>query len=85
MTNLQVPFLVRDKVIHYVMSNAKKKDYDIIRIQSLPKDGNDYIDLKNNNIELKGVKYVPISDTAGVSFYPANNFVKIQKGPKYGV
>jgi hypothetical protein len=71
--------LVRDKVMHYVMSNAKKKDYDIIRIQSIPKDGNDYIDLKNNNIELKGVKYVPISDTAGVSFYPANNFVKIQK------
>jgi len=71
--------LMRDKVLHYVLSNAKRKDYDIIKMRSIPKDGQDYIDLSNNNIELKGVKSIPISDTASVYFFPDNNFVKIQK------
>jgi hypothetical protein len=71
--------LMRDKLVHYVMSNAKKKDYDIIKMNSIPKDGMDYIDLNSKNIELKGVNSIPISDTAGVTFFPKNSFVKIQK------
>ncbi len=70
---------MRPKVINYVMSKAKKVDYDIIHIKSVPKDGSDYIDLKDNNVELKGVKDIPISDTANVVIFPANNAVKIQK------
>jgi hypothetical protein len=70
---------MRDKVINYVMSNSKKVDYDIIRIKSIPKDGIDYIDLKNNNVELKGVASVPISDTASVVIFPANKTIKLQK------
>ncbi len=70
---------MRDKVINYVMSNSKKVDYDIIRIKSVPKDGIDYIDLKNNNVELKGVSAVPISDTANVVIFPANKTIKLQK------
>ena len=70
---------MRDKVINYVMSNSKKVDYDIIRIKSVPKDGIDYIDLKNNNVELKGVSAVPISDTASVVIFPANKTIELQK------
>jgi len=70
---------MRDKVINYVMSNSKKVDYDILRIKSVPKDGTDYIDLKNNNVELKGVSAVPISDTAKVVIFPANKTIKLQK------
>ena len=70
---------MRDKVINYVMSNSKKVDYDIIRIKSIPKDGSDYMDLKNNNVELKGVSVVPISDTASVVIFPANKTIKLQK------
>lgn len=70
---------IRDKIINYVMSNAKKIDYDILRIKSVPKDGVDYIDLKNNNVELKGVGTIPISDTANVFVFPKDKFVKIQK------
>jgi hypothetical protein len=70
---------MRDKVINYVMSNSKRVDYDIIRIKSVPKDGIDYIDLKNNDVELKGVSAVPISDTARVVIFPANKTLKIEK------
>lgn len=70
---------LKDKAINYVLANAKKIDYDIIRIKSAPQKGNDYIDLKNNNIDLKGVTDVPISDTAFVYFQPANNSISLQK------
>jgi hypothetical protein len=70
---------VKDKTLNYVLANAKKIDYDIIRIKSAPLDGTDFIDLKNSNIDLKGVKYVPISDTAGVSIFPKNNNISLQK------
>jgi hypothetical protein len=70
---------MRDKVINYVMSNSKRVDYDIIRIKSIPKDGIDYIDLGNSNVELKGVKSVPISDTSNVVIFPAGQAINIQK------
>ncbi|MCW3127642.1 MAG: hypothetical protein JWO03_3300 [Bacteroidetes bacterium] len=70
---------MRDKVINYVMANSKKVDYDIIHIKSVTKTGTDYINLKTNNVELKGVEAVPISDTAAVIIFPANNSINIQK------
>lgn len=70
---------VKDKALNYVLANAKKIDYDIIRINSAPQKGNDYIDLSNNNIDLKGVKDVPISDTAFVYFIPKDNSISLQK------
>ncbi|MDB5281880.1 MAG: hypothetical protein JWO06_955, partial [Bacteroidota bacterium] len=70
---------VRDKTINYVLAKAKKIDYDIITIKSAPQSGNDYIDLKNSNIDLKGVFEVPISDTAYVYFRPRKNSISLQK------
>lgn len=70
---------LKDKAINYVLANAKKIDYDIIRIKSAPQKGNDYIDLSNNNIDLKGVLDVPISDTAFVYFQPSNSSISLQK------
>lgn len=70
---------LKDKAINYVLANAKKIDYDIIRIKSAPQTGNDFIDLKNNNLDLKGVIEVPISDTAFVYFHPKANSISLQK------
>lgn len=70
---------IKDKTINYVLANAKKIDYDIIHINSAPQRGNDYIDLKSSNIDLKGVREVPISDTAFVYFVPKNNELSLQK------
>ena len=70
---------VKDKASNYVMANAKKIDYDIIRIKSAPTTGNDRIDLKNSNIDLKGVEEVPISDSSFVFFRPKNRAISLQK------
>lgn len=70
---------VRDKLFHFVLSNAKRKDYDNIRLKSVTENGTDYIDLRNSNIELSGVNYIPISDTAAVTFYPSKGYVELQK------
>jgi hypothetical protein len=70
---------LKDKAINYVLANAKKIDYDIIRIKSAPQKGNDFIDLKNNNLDLKGVFEIPISDTAYVYFRPKDNSISLQK------
>ena len=70
---------VKDKTINYVLANAKKIDYDIIHIKSAPKSGNDYIDLQNSNIDLKGVTAVPITDTAQVYFVPKDKSISLQK------
>lgn len=70
---------VRDKAINYVLANAKKIDYDIIHIRSAPQSGNDYIDLQNSNIDLKGVYNVPISDTSHVYFRPRDHSLSLEK------
>ncbi len=70
---------VKDKTINYVLAKAKKIDYDIITVKSAPQSGNDYIDLKSSDIDLKGVYKVPISDTAFVYFYPKNSSINLQK------
>ncbi|MFN8288153.1 MAG: hypothetical protein U0V74_15470 [Chitinophagales bacterium] len=70
---------VKDKTLNYVLANAKKIDYDVIRIKSSPQAGNDYIDLKSSNIDLKGVFEIPISDSSYVYFRPRKNAVSLQK------
>ena len=70
---------VKEKAINYVLAKAKKIDYDIITIKSAPQSGNDYIDLKSSNIDLKGVFEVPISDSDYVYFRPKDNSISLQK------
>ncbi|HWB61897.1 MAG TPA: hypothetical protein VG603_00195, partial [Chitinophagales bacterium] len=70
---------IKDKAINYVLAKAKRIDYDIITIKSAPQSGNDYIDLKSSDIDLKGVFEVPISDTAYVYFRPKDNSISLQK------
>lgn len=70
---------IKDKAINYVLANAKKIDYDIIRLKSAPTRSYDFIDLRNSNIDLKGVFEVPISDTAFVFFHPKDSSISLQK------
>ncbi|MBL0310642.1 MAG: hypothetical protein IPP77_13510 [Bacteroidetes bacterium] len=75
----QSTIVIKDKALNYVLANAKKIDYDIIQIKSAPKSSNDFINLGNSNIDLKGVFEVPISDTAYVFFHPRDSSVSLQK------
>ena len=70
---------MRDKVVHYVLSYSKKVDYDQLRIKSIPKDGVNYIELKDNVIDLTGVSSVLLSDTAEVAIFPARKDLKLEK------
>lgn len=70
---------VSEKLSKYVLANAKRVDYDYLRMRSIPQDGIDYLDIKNADMQLRGVGLIPISDTANVTFFPAKKTVDIQK------
>ncbi len=70
---------VREKTDMYVLANAKKTDYDIIRMRSVSPGGTDYLDLSNADMDLKGVSLIPISDTANVMFFPRKKSVTLLK------
>ncbi len=70
---------IREKLTHFVLANAKRRDYDNIRLKSVVKDGTDYFDLRTNELDLKGVQEVPISDTSQTYFFPKNGNLIMQK------
>lgn len=61
---------IKDKVKHYVLSNAKKKDYDNISLVSKTKKQNGRLNLDTKNITIEGISVVPISKAANTEFYP---------------
>lgn len=71
--------IVNPKVEHYVLSNAKKKDYDNITIRSNTQSSNATIDLTSKNIHLEGVKSVPISLVNTTFFFPDSQKIIVEK------
>jgi len=71
--------VIKPKVQHYVLSNAQKKDYDNITIKSNSKSMNAVIDLESKNIDLEGVKTVPISLVNSTLFYPDSQKIVLEK------
>lgn len=65
--------IIHDKVKHYVLSNAKKKDYDNIILVSKTKKQNGRLNLDTKNISLEGISVVPISKATMTEFYPDSN------------
>ena len=73
---------MKDKTINYVLANAKKIDYDNIIVEALSKELNGTIDLETFDIDLNGVKMVPISDSSYVFAFPAKNELRMKKNPR---
>jgi hypothetical protein len=72
---------IKKKVDDFIASNARKKDYDVIRIFSetnAPMD-NAFLDLKNYRLTVNGVPGVFLSDSQKVAIYPYNNQLVIGK------
>lgn len=70
---------IKPKLIHYVKSSRSKKDYDNILIKSISPDGhNASLNLKNNEIIVRGVDKVNLSDSLSVYFEPKNRLVRIK-------
>ena len=70
---------VKPKVNHYVLANAKKKDFDNITIISNDKRQNASINLTTNSLKLEGVKSVPISIANSTLFFPDSQKIIIEK------
>ncbi len=71
---------LRKKAIHYVLSRRDKKDYDDITFVSIsPAGANASLDLVTNELTVRGVDKVFISDSLSVYFVPDNKEIKILK------
>lgn len=70
---------IKDKVMHYVKANAKKKDSDNIRLISKTKNQNGVLNLETNNIEIEGVDIVPISESNSTIFRPDSFKLKLKQ------
>jgi len=70
---------VKEKVSHYVLANAKKKDFDNITITSNDQKSNAKINLTDNTMLLSGVKSVPVSLANSTIFFPENQSITVEK------
>ncbi len=71
----------RQRLFDYLQFRLGKKDYDVIRFESLTngKVPNGILDLRNYDIELNGVTGIAISDNQNVALYPADGKVILKR------
>jgi hypothetical protein len=68
------------KLDKYILDKAGKSDYDVIQISSnVNKDMNGTLNLENNEIKLKGVRFFTLSDSNNVVIFPKNGEITIEK------
>jgi hypothetical protein len=73
--------VIQDRLHEYIESNAGKKDYDVIRINSVTdKISNATLDLESYDLVIRGVEEVFLSDSQKVFIYPENDQITIKKG-----
>lgn len=71
---------LRRKARHYVLSRRDKKDYDNITFVSIsPGGANATLDLNSNELLVRGVDKIYISDSLNVNFVPDKRELKILK------
>lgn len=72
---------IKPKVDDYISSFAKKKDYDAITIHSETRDAeeNAILNLKDNTIDIWGVRGVSLSDSQNVAIRPYRGHLTIGK------
>lgn len=72
---------VLPRLKEHVMASGKKIDYDVLQFTSNADDGvNGTINLLNNDLALKGVARIILSDSQDVRIYPSDRAVTIKKG-----
>jgi hypothetical protein len=71
---------VLPRLLQHLRSSAGKMDYDVLQFNSNSPDGvNGTINLLNNDLALKGVSRITLSDSQDVKIYPADKMVTIKK------
>lgn len=70
---------VKDKVFHYVDADQEKVDYDVLRIQSNTDKPNAVLNLKENTIDIEGVKQLEFSHRQKVALKPFQRRLKLKE------
>jgi hypothetical protein len=71
---------IKDKVLNYVHAWYGMRDYDVMRFVSrVEGSSNAELNLKNNDLEIKGIPVVHLSDSQRVFIYPRNNRIVMKK------
>lgn len=71
---------VKEKLFNYTRSQARAIDYDVINISSEVSSGeNAFIDLKNNDLSVNGVRGINVSDTQNVVIRPEKGNIIMKK------
>ncbi|HEX2616762.1 MAG TPA: hypothetical protein VHL57_04420, partial [Flavobacteriales bacterium] len=71
---------IKPRLREHILASAGKVDYDVLQFNSNSEDGvNGTINLLNNDLALKGVSRVIVSDSQDVKIYPSNKEITIKK------
>jgi hypothetical protein len=69
------------KTTDYVLNHKKKRDFDVIRFESVVPEGmNAELDLLTNDVVLAGVDRIWLSDSQKVSLHPTSGEILLHKG-----
>lgn len=63
---------VKDKVFNYVLSNADKIDYDVIKFNSYSTKNNAILNLDTFDMTVQGVRIIELSDSQDVRIFPGD-------------
>jgi hypothetical protein len=72
---------VNDKTFFYLQCSVGLKDYDVINFESnvVGEDYNGLLSLLDNNLKLKGVQEIFLSDSQNVAIFPKDQQIIIKK------
>lgn len=70
---------LRDKVFHFVASNQKKVDYDVLKIVSETKRENAVMTMRDTSVAIAGVKGIEISANQKVRITPFEELITLKK------
>ncbi len=65
---------VKDKVFNYVLSNADKRDHDVIKFNSYSTQTNATLNLDTFDMTVVGVRMIVLSDSQDVRIFPGEKF-----------
>ncbi len=77
--------IVKDKLYDYIKNNAKKKDYDVLRMLSTTKNGepNAVLNIYDMDLRLNGIETFTVSDSHGVRITPYEGKIVMQKNRSF--
>lgn len=73
--------IVKDRLFQYITNRAGHTDYDVINFASMvnPGKSNATLNLLNNELTIKGVNSILLSDSQAVTLYPTPNQIILRK------